>query len=602
MIRHVPVLLLFLSGIGVAQVTLHASDNVPKIVSSKPEGTTFIFAPGTYRLSQAIIPKNNDKFLGEKQCAPPESSCPAIITGGVVIGPKARFVAGNYEVANQKQRNQRAANESDCDTGYLGCMYPEDLFFDGKPLLHLDSPTLPSLGPGEWWFDYNNHTIYFHDDPTGHTVETSVVDGAFGGPANHVTIQYLTVEETAGMYPVAAIGQGQGANALTQETDWRVENCEIRLNHGFGVRVGYRIRVLHNYIHDNGETGVGGGIGVESAPETHSTDAQMLIMGNTINHNDYAHFDSQFGSGGIKIGATNGIVIRNNIIEHNEGAGIHLDDDSGDALIDGNTIADNADTDGLVQEIGDGSAIFRNNKVLRNGAQVYGKNSAFQIALRVSPRVEVYCNALEVPPGPGIHAFGIGTSNRGKSQFPPFQYRTAVGNSFHHNTVIWEPGATGEIGIRHNDPQNQPNFFTANTPPDYNSYHLANESAALFVYDNDNSRRNQVKNFRDHRASHADVHSSADTNNSSGFPEVSITSPIDQSSVSGTVTVEAKASDKSGIRKVEFYVDWNLQTTVNDPPYSFSWTNGATGAHIVAAMAYSNAGIRNCYAVTLNQH
>ncbi len=37
------------------------------------------------------------------------------------------------------------------------------------------------------------------------------------------------------------------------------------------------------------------------------------------------------------------------------------------------------------------------------------------------------------------------------------------------------------------------------------------------------------------------------------------------------------------------------------PPYDFNWTNGTTGAHTVAAMAYSNAGIRACYAVTLNE-
>jgi len=52
---------------------------------------------------------------------------------------------------------------------------------------------------------------------------------------------------------------------------------------------------------------------------------------------------------------------------------------------------------------------------------------------------------------------------------------------------------------------------------------------------------------------------------------------------------------------VEFYVDWNLQTTVANPPYDFNWTKGTTGSHTVAAMAYSNAGVRNCYAVTLNE-
>ena len=264
MIRY-PTAFLLLGLVCSAQVTLHPTDNVFKIVSSKPPGTTFIFTPGTYRLSQPIIPKDNDKFIGETSCSPPSTPCPAIISGGVEIGPLAKFDGTNYGVAKQTQQGPRAVPRN-CDPGWGGCIYPEDLFFDGKPYRHLDSPTLPTIGAGEWWFDYTNHVIYFHDDPTGHTVETSVVINGFGGPANNVTIQYLTVEEFADMYPVGSIGVSQGPNALTQGTNWTVDHCEVTLNHGFGLRVGYRLHVLNNYIHDNGQVGIGGGIGWPQLP------------------------------------------------------------------------------------------------------------------------------------------------------------------------------------------------------------------------------------------------------------------------------------------------------------------------------------------------
>jgi parallel beta-helix repeat protein len=600
MIRHL-VAFLLLTLVGWAQVTLHPTDNVPGVVSSKPAGTTFIFTPGTYRLSQPILPKNDDRFIGQASCAPPASPCPAIITGAIVIGPLAKFDGANYQVTKQAQHGPRAPSTRVCDRGWLACIYPEDLFFDDKPLRHLDSPTLPTIGPGEWWFDYNNHVIYFHDNPAGHAVETSVVNNAFGGPASNVTIQYLTVEKFADMYPLGGIGAGQGANVLTQETNWTVENCEVRLNHVFGVRFGYRFHILNNYIHDNGGVGVGGGIGVLTAPSTQTADSGILIQGNTITHNDYAHWDPQFGSGGIKLGSTSGAVIRGNTIQNNEGSGVHLDDDSGNALVDGNLITDNSDADGLQQEIGAGISIFRNNAVLRNGAQVNGDNYSYQIIVRASPGVEMYCNVLEVPAAPGANGWGIGASQRGTSPFPPYRYRASTGNSFHHNTVIWDAGANGNAGFAQTDPGKQSNFFASNTPPDYNTYHLPNNSDANFVYDNDNSRSNRSKTFREYQASGADVHGAVDTNYTSGYPEVSITSPADQSLVSGPVTVTAKASDKSGIRKLEFYVDWNLQTTVTRPPYEFNWTNGTSGAHTLAAMAYSNAGIRNCFAVTLKE-
>ena len=65
--------------------------------------------------------------------------------------------------------------------------------------------------------------------------------------------------------------------------------------------------------------------------------------------------------------------------------------------------------------------------------------------------------------------------------------------------------------------------------------------------------------------------------------------------------MKATAADKSGIHRVEFYVDWKLQATAVGPPYSYNWTKGTTGWHTVTAMAYSNAGIRSCFAVTVDK-
>jgi hypothetical protein len=93
-----------------AQVTLRPTDDVPRIVSSKPAGTTFLFTPGTYRLSQSIKPKDGDHFIGQTSCAPPATPCSAIISGGVVIGPSATFDGTNYEVAKQTQQGSRAVS------------------------------------------------------------------------------------------------------------------------------------------------------------------------------------------------------------------------------------------------------------------------------------------------------------------------------------------------------------------------------------------------------------------------------------------------------------------------------------------------------------
>jgi hypothetical protein len=137
--------------------------------------------------------------------------------------------------------------------------------------------------------------------------------------------------------------------------------------------------------------------------------------------------------------------------------------------------------------------------------------------------------------------------------------------------------------------------------PDYNTYHLSSSAAAMFIYDGNDSRSNQRKTFASYQATNADMHGTVDRNNTSGFPRISITSPLDQSSVGKQVTVTAAASDGSGINKVEFYVDWALQATGTSSPYNFNWTSGAAGPHTVTAIAYGNSGVKACYAVTLTK-
>jgi hypothetical protein len=581
-------------------VDIHPGDDIPSVVAANPAGTTFVIYPGTYRLTQSIIPKTGDSFIGQTVCAPPATSCPAIISGSTSIGSLATYNGKNYQVTGQTQQGQTGASGI-CDPGWSGCVYPEDLFFDHVPYQHLDSPTLPAIGPGQWWFDYTNHIIYFHDNPAGHTVETSVLNNAFGGTANNVTLQYLTVEEFADMYPAGAIGVQEGTTPQTMGANWTVQNCEILLNHGCGVRVNYGMQILDSYIHNNGQLGIGGGIGTTSAPSTESMNSLILVQGNTINYNDYAHFNSNFGSGGYKTGSTSGITLRGNTIQHNEGSGIHFDVNSQNELVDGNIITDNSDGDGLVQEIGYGTSTFRNNIVLRNGTGVNSSNNTYQIAVRASSGVTAYCNVMEIPNGDGIGGWSINAFNRGNSSYPPYQYLAASGNSFHHNTVIWDAGASGVVGAFQNDAANQPNFFASNTPPDSNTYHLTSLSGPNFVYDNNNSQNNTGQRFANYQANNADMHGTADTNYTGGYPAVAITSPSDQSSVGSSVTVVAAASDTSGISRVEFYVDWALQTTATGSPYEFTWSNGTTGSHTVTAMAYSNAGIRSCSAVTLTK-
>jgi len=84
------------------------------------------------------------------------------------------------------------------------------------------------------------------------------------------------------------------------------------------------------------------------------------------------------------------------------------------------------------------------------------------------------------------------------------------------------------------------------------------------------------------------VGAAADTS----LPVVSIGSPANGASVSGSVNITASASDNIGVSKVEFYVDGVLKGTDTSSPYSYSLDTLAlsNGSHSLQAKAYDAAG------------
>jgi hypothetical protein len=579
-----------------ATVNINPGMDIPSVVSANPAGTTFVILPGVYR-TQEINPKDGDIFIGQTACAPPNTPCPAILNGSELL-TSFQFDGTNYFVTGQTQQGFVSIKTAQCETGWEACIYPEDLYFDNVPLQHVT--TLAAVAPGKWFFDYTNHIIYFRDNPAGHTVETSVTPLAFtAGPANNLTVQYLTIEKFA--VPVlqgAVEGSNTGFCPPTAGVGWVVRNNEISLNHSNAVRACFGWQVLNNYSHDNGDFGMAMGVGGGNPDGTGTLASNILIQGNEISHNDYARVMPAFGAGGIKGARTRGLIFRGNYVHDNHGPGLWTDISNYDGLYDNNTIADNDDS-GAFHEISYGATVMRNNKLLRNAYNVPANGSGgFRTNLfsSTSQGVEAYCNTIEVS-ATGGNAMVILASDRGSDASPPSTKYISSGNYFHHNTVSWDgSGNLGAVGGVNYDTTGQPNFYTVNPGFDYNEYHLPSLSNSTFQW-----AGNSAKTFAQFQAAGMDTHGTADTQNTASVPNVTMTSPADGSTVSGAVSVTGNVQDTSGISKVDFYVDWSLQSTATSNPFNFGWnTSGVlAGPHTLAAMAYNINGIRACYGVTV---
>src|SRR5262249_7101341 len=271
-----------------------------------PAGTTFVIYPGLYRLQTGINAKDGDRLIGQTACAPPQTPCPAILNGAELL-TSFQQSGSYYYVTGPTPQSQVSITSAQCEpqlpgypNAYPGCIYPEDLYYDDVPLVHVTA--LTDVGPGKWFFDYTNNTIYFYDNPAGHRVETSVVPSAFAyGPANNVTIEELTVEKFAAPIQRGAI-QGSIGGSTTTGVNWVVQHNEIRLNHGNGVGINFGWQILSNYIHHNGNLGIGGGLGGGTQQ------SGVLIQGNELAFNNYAHVSPAFGAGGADTLGTLGII------------------------------------------------------------------------------------------------------------------------------------------------------------------------------------------------------------------------------------------------------------------------------------------------------
>lgn len=80
--------------------------------------------------------------------------------------------------------------------------------------------------------------------------------------------------------------------------------------------------------------------------------------------------------------------------------------------------------------------------------------------------------------------------------------------------------------------------------------------------------------------------------NQSVPPTITITSPTEGSSVSGTVSVYVNAVSNAGVARVELYVDGKLKGTTATSPYTIKWNTRkeAVGSHTLHTIVYDTMG------------
>ncbi len=397
-------------------VTIRPGSEIQSVVATHGPGTTYCIEPGLYRLAQTIVPKKEDKLIG---------SPGAVLNGAKIITEWVRS-GSLWKATGQTQRSPLSWKPTWPPIGDPTAQYDEDLFLDGRQLKRVLS--VPEVGSGKFYFDYDAATIYIGDDPKGRTVECSVTPNAIESSAGDITVKGLTVEKFT-------------QRGISLNRNSTIENNEVRYVHGAGIRFGSGVKVLNNHTHHNGKYGMNGG-GEDS-----------LVEGNEIAFNNTAGYHNVKGgcwdAGATKFSHSTRLTVRNNYSHNNYCDGFWSDTDNIDTVYENNRIEDNY-RNGIFIEISYAVTI-RNNSI--------SGNMGTGIWINSSSDLDIYGNTIKNN-GVGEPDNGVAVPDFGRGGIIMVQQKRGTGRygeylskniKVHDNTIVMTAGANGatSVGARH---------------------------------------------------------------------------------------------------------------------------------------------------------
>jgi hypothetical protein len=400
---------------------------------------------------QTIAAKAGNSFYGELDAA---CNRLTVLNGARLLTDFARQGA----VWVHGGQDQQGQVHGDCEPGWERCEYPEDLYFDDEPLQHV--ATIGEVGAGTWHFDYAADTVYLGSDPAGHTVEIGTARAAFSPTSPRVRIEGLVIEKYAIPPQMGAIGDQYPAE------EWHIVSNEVRLNHGTGINAGARSQVIGNYVHHNGQKGVG------------ASGEDVLFEQNEIAYNNYARVAWGWEAGGSKFALTTRLVVRRNCVHHNHGPGLWTDIDNRDTLYEKNVSFSNRAA-GIFHEISF-DAVIRDNIVADNGeefAWLYGS----QILVSSSSNVTVEGNRVVVSATYG-NGIGIVWQDRGADYASRGNLIRDNDVAFRGDRAIWQ-GQPGLTGVAADFAPATTDAFAENSM-DGNRYHMLDPTTRRFAWNN----------------------------------------------------------------------------------------------------------------------
>lgn len=515
-----------------------------------------------------------------------------------------------------------------------------------------------------YWFAPGVHTLgtgqYNQIEPASNATYVgapgAILDGqnvnlyAFTQHATNVTIKYLTIQN----FGKALDNNNEGVVNHDAGNGWTIEYNTIQNNAGAGVFIGDDNIVQYNCLTNNRQYGF-------SAYQPDGVQ-NVTLDHNEISYNNTDDWESRIDgcgcTGGGKFWETKNANITNNYVHHNKSVGIWADNNNAGFLIEGNYVFENDDV-GIFYETSY-NALIRNNAVIRNALKAGPGNPGFptggiylseagsdnRVATAYNSTLDVTGNLIEdnwsgvvlwenadrYCGSPANTSTGECTLVNPSVVKDSTCNATNINNAPYYNDCRWK---TKNVKIYGNTfrltPSNIGSSCTFNnscglnaimsnygTYPSWSPYKGTAVQNAI-TYNQNNTFYNNTyegswrfmpfeqgspKTYAQWQASptNQDAGSTMNATTTNNAPTVSVSSPSDGSTVSGTITVTANASDDASVSGVRFKVDGNNignEDTTSAYSVSLNTTTLSNGTHTITATARDGAGLTTTASVTV---
>ncbi|WP_176715333.1 right-handed parallel beta-helix repeat-containing protein [Arthrobacter sp. NIO-1057] len=340
-----------------------------KAISKAANGQTIVVRGGTYHES-VVIPTGKSIKLREYPGETVWLDGSQAVTGFAATSNGWVKSGWNYDF-DSSPTYTRGANDNTSEAwGFINSSYPmaahpDQVWINGSKQTQVSS--VSSLKPGTFYVDRTNDKLHLGTDPTGKTVRASMLVKALSIRSDNSTVSGINVRKYAPSVP--------DMGAVTAEKPGiTVQNLTIEDS----ATTGLNVSAVKNTV-SNVKIQRSGMLGMNAVYSD-----GLVVNKLTSTGNNHERFNTSPVSGGLKIGRTRGVTVKDSKLNSNYGPGLWLDESVYDSKVLNNDLISNTGH-GLSLEIS-AKSVVANNRI--------AKNSGFAFKLNNTSDVKIWNNTI----------------------------------------------------------------------------------------------------------------------------------------------------------------------------------------------------------------